>query len=154
MDASAYPALTSPFSLAGHTLRNRVVHASISTHFAEGARVTDRLVNYYASRASGGAAMIVTEPLGMWQGFDVPGRVRAWNDVNVDGLSRWADTVEAHDCRLLGQIVDRGRGRNTPGRAIDATSASVQPDDLSWSVPRALRIAEIRQLIEEMGRHR
>ena len=150
-DAAAYPAMMAPFSLAGRLLRNRIVHASISTQFAAAARVTDRLVNYHASRARGGAAMIVAEPLGMWRGFDVPSRVRAWNDDSLDGLSRWADAVESQDCRLLAQIVDRGRGRNIPGRVTDATSASVLPDDLSWSVPRALSIADIEQLLVEMS---
>jgi 2,4-dienoyl-CoA reductase-like NADH-dependent reductase (Old Yellow Enzyme family) len=143
--------MSAPFSLAGKRLRNRIVHASISTQFPEGARVTERLVNYHASRARGGAAMIVAEPLGMWRGFDVPGRVRAWNDDNLDGLARWAEAVESQDCRLLGQIVDRGRGRNIPGRAVDAIGASVLPDDLSWSVPRELGVDDIARMIEQMA---
>lgn len=151
LDPTAYPALSMPLSLAGKRLRNRVVHASISTQFPQCAQVTDRLVNYHASRARGGAAMIVAEPLGMWRGFDVPGRVRAWNDDNLEGLARWAAAVEAQDCRLLGQIVDRGRGRNIPGRATDATGASVLPDDLSWSVPRELTPGDIGRMIEEMS---
>ena len=144
-DAGAYPAMSAPFALAGRRLRNRIVHASISTQFPQGARVSDRLIQYHASRAKGGVAMIVAEPLGMWSGFDVPARVRAWNDDNLDGLARWAEAVETQDCRLLGQIVDRGRGRNIPGRATDATGASVLPDDLSWSVPRQLAVADIGQ---------
>jgi 2,4-dienoyl-CoA reductase-like NADH-dependent reductase (Old Yellow Enzyme family) len=143
--------MSAPFSLAGKRLRNRIVHASISTQLPAAARVTDRLVNYHANRARGGVAMIVAEPLGMWRGFDVPARVRAWNDDNLDGLSRWAGAVESQDCRLLGQIVDRGRGRNIPGRAVDATGASVLPDDLSWSVPRELGIDEIAAMIEQMS---
>ena len=151
MDVTAYPAMSTPFSLAGKRLRNRIVHASISTQFPEGARVTERLVNYHASRARGGAAMIVAEPLGMWRGFDVPARVRVWNDDDLDGLARWAEAVESQDCRLLGQIVDRGRGRNIPGRVTDAASASVLPDDLSWSVPRELGVDEIARMLEQMA---
>lgn len=148
VDISAYPALSAPLTLAGKRLRNRIAHASISTQLPADARVSARLIDYHASRAAGGAAMIVAEPLGMWRGFDVPGRVRAWNDDNLDGLARWAAAVESQDCRLLGQIVDRGRSRNISGRASDAASASVLPDDLSWSVPRELGVREIGFMIE------
>ena len=86
---AAYPGLTAPFSLAGRRLRNRLVHASISTQLAENARVSARLIQYHVSRARGGAGMIVAEPLGMVRRFDVPRRVRAWNDDDLDGLCRW-----------------------------------------------------------------
>lgn len=140
-----------PFAMAGKRLRNRLVHASMSTQLAENARVSERLVRYHANRARGGAAMIVTEPLAMARRFDLASRVRAWNDDDLDGLSRWAEAVESQDCRLLAQIVERGRGRNIPGRSFDAISASVLPDDLSWSVPRAMSVSDIGQLIEEFA---
>lgn len=151
MERSAYATLTSPFSLAGKALRNRLVHASMSTHMAEVAGVTERLVRYYANRAKGGAALIVTEPLSMARHQDLPSRVRAWNDDQRAGLERWARAVEAHDCRLVAQIFERGRGRNLTGRNPDAIGASALPDDLSWTVPRALRTDEIERLIEEFA---
>ena len=151
-NAAAYPCLMAPFALAGKRLRNRLMHASMSTQMAENAGASDRLIRYYANRARGGAALIVTEPLSMARHQDLPNRVRAWNDERLDGLHRWAAAVEAEDCRLLAQILERGRGRNVPGRNPDAIGASVLPDDLSWTVPRALSIAEIERLIEELAR--
>ena len=44
-------------------LRNRLVHASMTTRMAQDARVTQALVDYHETRAMGGAALIVTEPL-------------------------------------------------------------------------------------------
>ncbi|HET7670117.1 MAG TPA: NAD(P)-binding protein [Burkholderiales bacterium] len=143
--------LMSPYTLAGRRLRNRLIHASMSTRMAQAAGVTDRLVDYYANRAKGGAALIVTEPLSMAQHQDLASRVRAFNDDQIKGLERWASAVEAHDCRLLGQIFERGRGRNLPGRNPDAIGASALPDDLSWTVPRALTAGEIEGLIEEFA---
>ena len=143
--------LMSPYTLAGRRLRNRLIHASMSTRMAQAAGVTDRLVDYYANRAKGGAALIVTEPLSMAQHQDLASRVRAFNDDQIKGLERWASAVEAHDCRLLGQIFERGRGRNLPGRNPEAIGASALPDDLSWTVPRALTAGEIEGLIEEFA---
>lgn len=151
MEVRAYASLMSPYTLAGKPLRNRVVHASMSTRMAEGAGVSERLVRYYANRAKGGAALIVTEPLSMARHQDLASRVRAWNDDQAAGLERWASAVEAHECRLLGQIFERGRGRNLPGRNPDAIGASALPDDLSGTVPRALTIGEIEGLIEELA---
>ena len=150
-DANPYPALLAPFDLAGKRLRNRVVHASMTTRMAENTRVTERLIAYHASRARGGAALIVTEPLGMARSQNAAHWVRAWNDDNVDGLKRWADAVESQDCRLLGQIQDPGRGRHVPGRTPDAIGASALPDDISWTVPHALTVAEIAQLIADFA---
>lgn len=66
---TAYPHLFSPVRVGGRELRNRIVHASTSTHYCVDGRVTDRLIDYYVNRARGGAAMLVSEPMAMlpWQ---------------------------------------------------------------------------------------
>jgi dimethylglycine catabolism A len=148
---SLYPSLLSPFTLAGRRLRNRLVHASMTTLLGENARVTDRLIQYHANRARGGAALIVTEPLSMATHQRLPNKVRVWNDDNVEGLKRWADAVESHDCRLLGQLQDPGRGRHAPGKNPAAVGASYLPDDISWTVPHALTAAEIRRMTAEFA---
>ena len=38
-----YPRLLSPFELAGKTLKNRIVHAAMSTRYAKDGEVTDRM---------------------------------------------------------------------------------------------------------------
>src|SRR5260221_1384456 len=149
--SAVYETLFSPFELAGKLLRNRIVHAAMSTALAERSRVTDKLIQYHANRARGGAAMIVTEPLGMARHQNRPLRVCAWNDEGVAGLSRWADAVEREGCRLLGQVQDPGRGRHEPGRAPSAIGASAFPDDSSWTIPHALSVTEIHALIEDFA---
>lgn len=148
----AYPSLTSPFELAGRRVKNRVMHASMTSRMGVKAMVTDRLIQYHANRAKGGAGLIVTEPLNMVPHQDaIVYKVRVWNDENLDGLKRWADAVESQDCRLLGQIQDPGRGRHIGGRTPDAVGASVLPDDISWTVPHPLSPSEIYQLIESFA---
>ena len=141
-------ALDAPFTLAGRRLRNRIVHASMTTLAARNFAVMPAQIQYYANRARGGAAMIVTEPLNMAREQDVPHKTRVWNDDNLDGLQRWAEAVESHDCRLLGQIQDPGRARHHAGRHLNAVGPSLLPDDLSWTMPRVLTAAEIRSYVE------
>ncbi|MBI3374103.1 MAG: FAD-dependent oxidoreductase [Betaproteobacteria bacterium] len=145
------PLLQTPFEIAGKRLRNRVVHASMTTLTVRDGRVMPEQIQYYANRARGGAAMIVSEPLSMSVLQSVPGKTHVFDDANLDGLQRWADAVEMHDCRLLGQIQDPGRARHHVGRHLNAIAPSVLADDLSWSVPRALLAREIRRFVEDFA---
>lgn len=144
------PQLSAPFSLAGKPLRNRVVHASMSTLMAREGRVTDAQIRYYANRARGGAAMIITEPHGMADepSQRAPHKTRAWNDDNLEGLLRWAEAVEGQDCRLLAQVQHPGRARHHAGVHADAVGASALPCDLSWTMPREMTRDEIRRFID------
>ena len=151
MNTVAYPHLFSPFTLATRRLRNRVMHASMLTHMASNARVTEPQIQYHANRARGGAALIVTEALSMSPHQMSPVRVRVWNDDNLSMLQRWAQAVEEHDCRLLGQIQDAGRGRHEPGRNPEAVGASPLPDDLSWTMPHVLALHEIARMVDAFG---
>jgi dimethylglycine catabolism A len=152
MTSVDYPRLFSPLELAGRRLRNRIVHASTGTRMADRARTTARQIQYYANRAKGGAAMIVTEPLSMAAHQHLPHKVRVFDDFDLDGLKRWADAVESEDCRLLGQVQDPGRGRHVRGRNADAIGPSSLPCDLSWTVPRALATEEVSTMIEAFAR--
>ena len=151
MDPSRYPHLLAPLTHGRLRLRNRLVHASMSTRMAKDARVTQALIDYHANRAKGGAALIVTEPLSMATHQRLPHKVRAWNDDDVEGLTRWAAAVERHDTRLLAQLQDPGRGRHERGRNPSGIAPSALPDDLSWSVPRALETDEIRRMVDEFA---
>ena len=145
--AGAYPHLFSPLELAGKRLKNRIVHVSVSPHFGAETGLKAGQIHYYANRARGGAAMVITEPvvISPHQGNS---RVCAWNDSMVDDLSRWADAVEREDCRLLAQVQDPGRGRHAHGRSYKAIGASALPDDLSWTVPHVMSVDEIRTFID------
>jgi len=146
---SAYPNLFKPLDIGGVTVRNRIAHAAIVTRFVHNGGATDRLINYHASRARGGAGMIVTEPVAMIGLNKDPGRLRAYDDRGMPSLERLAQAVEQHDCRLLGQIQDPGRGRHEAGRNDAAIGVSALPDDLSWTVPHVLSTADIECMLEE-----
>jgi 2,4-dienoyl-CoA reductase-like NADH-dependent reductase (Old Yellow Enzyme family) len=147
----SFPALSSPFTLRGSTIRNRLAHASMTTRMQRGGYVTDELIRYYANRAAGGAGLIVSEPLAMIAQQDRLPKVRVRDPAGHDGLRRWADAVAEQGGVLLGQVQDPGRGRHAPGRAPYAISASFLPDDLSWTMPDALDQSAIMRLVEEFA---
>ncbi len=148
---SRYPSLFAPLEVGPHRLRNRIVHVSMTTRLSAGRRVTQPLLNYYASRARGGAALIVTEPVSAARFQNAPQKVRIWDPESESGLASWADCVEREDCRLLAQLQDPGRGRHERGRNPDAVGASALADDLSWTVPHALSESEIERMIADFA---
>ena len=52
---AGYPLTFSPIELGGQRLRNRIIHASMTTRYARDGLVTDAYENYFVSRAEGGA---------------------------------------------------------------------------------------------------
>ena len=148
MVESPYPHLFSPQVLAGQTLKNRITHASISPRFGAHQGLHPRYLHYYVNRAKGGAAMVVTDPIGISPQHG-PERLCAFNDSMVDDLRRLADGVRAHDSVLIGQVQDTGRGRHVPGRTYQSMGASALPDDLSYSMPRAMGTSEILRFIAD-----
>ena len=141
-----YPRLFSPCTLAGKALKNRIVHAAISLHFPVHDDVPEGLIDYHRTRAEGGAAMLIAEPVGIAP-YQSNQRVPAWNDRMASGLARWAEAVESLDCRLLAQVQDSGRGRHIPGRYASAIAPSALPDDITGSMPRAMSESDIDAFI-------
>lgn len=148
---TAYPHLFSPYRLGRHTLKNRIVHASMSTRYQVKGEVTDRLIDYYVSRAKGGTAMSITEPFAMLPSHLGMARVDVFTGRNQDGLKRWADAVGAHDCLMIAQVQDRGRGSHEEVRAGAPIGASSLPDDLSWNVPHALSTEGVERLVVDFA---
>ena len=119
---TSYPHLFSRIRLGELVLKNRVVHAAMSTRYHEAGRVSDRLIDYHVNRARGGAAMIVTEPLAMLA--HQVGKIDVHFGRNADGLRRWADAVGDEGCHLVAQLQDPGRGRHEEGRVNVPIGAS------------------------------
>jgi len=151
MTASAYPNLFSPFKLRGVTLRNRVVHASMSTRYVTAGEVSAPLIAYHVNRARGGAAMLITEPLNLLPMQRNPQKVQVLEPANRAGLAHWAASVGAAGAQLIGQVQDPGRGRHQAGRNHDAIGPSPLPDDLGWVVPRALSTEEVAALVRDFA---
>lgn len=148
---TAYPHLFSKFRLGRRELKNRIVHASMSTRYQVKGEVTDRLIDYYVSRAKGGVAMSITEPFAMLPNHLGMARVDAFTGRNHDGLKRWVDAVGAQDCLMIAQVQDRGRGSHEEVRVGAPIGASSLPDDLSWNVPHALSTAGVEKLVVDFA---
>jgi dimethylglycine catabolism A len=149
LKVTSYPHLFSPVQVGTRELRNRIVHASTSTHYADRGRITDRLIDYYVNRARGGAAMLVSEPMAMLHWQTPPTRPHVLSGLNKDLLPRWAEAVAGEGGLMLGQVQDNGRGFRAGHRNFEARGASPLPDELSWTVPQALDTDGVHRMIDE-----
>ena len=145
-----YPRLFAPIELSEVSVRNRIVHASMTTKMGRDQAATDPLIQYHRNRAEGGAGMIVTEPLSVLPWHNIGYKVSTRTQKGFDSLCRWAEAVESADCRLLGQLQDSGRGRHERGRHPNALGPSALPDDLSWTVPHVMSADEVAAMTEEL----
>ncbi|MEQ9639752.1 MAG: FAD-dependent oxidoreductase [Alphaproteobacteria bacterium] len=139
--------LFEPLEIAGHRLRNRIVHLATLTQYGERNGVSDRLVDYHAARAAGGAAVSIVEGLAVHPS-SVPLRsvVTLFDDANADGLKRLAAAGEDRDCRMIGQLWHVGRQQLWS--PIDSpVGVSDQPDAYSWTVPHVLDPDEIADIV-------
>ena len=145
---SAFPHLAEPLEGPRLRLKNRVAHPAIMTLLVQNQEVSEAFLRYHANRAKGGAAMIVVEPVNAlpWQSGRQT-QLNAHDDGALPELARLADEVRRHDCRILAQIQDHGRGNYSRARPDISYGPSALPDDESGAVPYALSGDEVAEMI-------
>jgi 2,4-dienoyl-CoA reductase-like NADH-dependent reductase (Old Yellow Enzyme family) len=96
--------------------------------------------------------MIVSETVNALRGQSMrPDYLNAYNDKGLSALSRIAGRIRQHDCFLLAQLQDRGRGHYATGRIDYAYGPSALPDDLSGAVPHPLSISQIEYMVDDFS---
>jgi 2,4-dienoyl-CoA reductase-like NADH-dependent reductase (Old Yellow Enzyme family)/thioredoxin reductase len=149
-----FPHLFSPLTIGGVTLANRVVSSGHDTVMADHGQVTDRLVAYHEARARGGAGLIVVQVAGVHETARYTSHVlMATDDSCVDGYRALAAAVKPHGTALFGQLFHPGREVMdlADGTLTVAVAPSAVPTERFRVMPRPLRLAEIREIIDGYG---
>ncbi|WP_274571241.1 NADPH-dependent 2,4-dienoyl-CoA reductase [Neisseria leonii] len=138
--------LAAPLVLPRHTLRNRIIMGSMHTGFEEHPEGSLPLAAFYAERAKGGAALIIT-------GGIAPNRDGA---VMEDG-ARLTDADEVawhrpltaaahrHGAKICLQILHTGRY----AMSRNPVAPSAVPTPINPAKPRALTTEEVRQTVQD-----
>jgi 2,4-dienoyl-CoA reductase-like NADH-dependent reductase (Old Yellow Enzyme family)/thioredoxin reductase len=147
--------LLQPLSLGRLRLPNRVVMTAVKLGYStRDGDVTERHVAFYARRARGGPALIVTEPLYVrGDGKELPSQLGIDSDRRVEGLRRLVDAVHQAGGRLAAHVNHAGRAAN-PGivPAGERVSASDVPCPANQVVPRPLTRSEIAELVSAFAK--
>jgi 2,4-dienoyl-CoA reductase-like NADH-dependent reductase (Old Yellow Enzyme family) len=146
--------LFSPISIKTMELKNRIVMPPMGTMLAgPDGEPTDRLIDYYAARAEGGAALITVEVAHVHpytHAATAEGAAAAiYDDRLIPDWKRLTDRIHATGAKASLQLHHPGRvmapsDPSRPPLAPSATPAQRHP-------PRPLTIAEIEELAEAFG---
>ena len=127
----AFPNTFSSYRLGNFTLKNRIVMAPLTRQSAEDdGTPTDEMAAYYARRARGGVAMIISEgtyeedALGCVAYLNQPGIA---NEKHIAGWRRTVDAVHACDVPIILQLMHGGRVSDP--RCLFAGEAPVSASD-------------------------
>ncbi len=164
-ETGAFNNLFSPFSLGHIRLRNRIVLAPHNVVFLGGHGDTaNRIINYFAERAKGGAGLIVMTNfmvpkswlrLGSWGGT-LPvtplGVLNMLNDTSSqDAYRKLCAEIKSHGAHFIAQINAGGRQYGTPGTTefgLPLLAPSAIPCPRTRTIPKPMTRSEITEFVE------
>ncbi|KMW56675.1 2,4-dienoyl-CoA reductase [NADPH] [Candidatus Rhodobacter oscarellae] len=154
MTQAHFPHLFSPLTIAGTTLRNRIVSTGHETHLAHGGALGDEIVAYHEARARGGAGLIIVEvALPHRSGVFVADPIRVDSDDCIPGYARLAKVVQGHGAALVAQLFHPGREMlaSEDGTEPVSYSASATPNERFHVMPRQMPLEMITEVVSAFG---
>lgn len=153
----------SPYSIGSLTLKNRFVMAPLTRNRAGAGNVPQELnVTYYKQRA--GAGLIISEAAQISpQGVGYPGTPGIHSKEQVDGWKNVTRAVHDNGGLIFCQLWHVGRISHPnlqPGRATPVAPSAIRPEGeaftlegmLPFETPRALKIDEIKDIVDQYAR--
>jgi len=147
--ATPFPLLMSPLTLGARRLRNRMVMGSIHTRLENEDNGIPRLAAFYAARARGGVAMIISGSVS--PNFD--GRVEA-DGLVLDSPAQVAEhrpiveAVHAAGALMLMQVLHAGIYAKHP----QLVGPGAAPSPINRRTPRAMETEEVHRTVEDFVR--
>lgn len=142
-----FPKLFEAGRIGNLVLKNRIIFPPIITRFMnDDGTISQRIIEHYAERARGGAAMIVLEAA-YPRSNGYPGRIFLNDDNLIPGLTKLVEAVHEFDSKIICEV-NPSRGR---ADEHDPASPSNVPHPFTGIVPRSLTVSKIKQLEVEFG---
>lgn len=130
-------------------VKNRIVMPPMCNYCAgEDGFVTDWHILHYASRAVGGAGLIILEATGICpEGRISEKDLGLWNDQQIPGMKKLVDAVHENGAKIGVQLSHAGRKCTAPGMDVEAPSP-IAYDDESVT-PREMTIEDIEETVDQ-----
>lgn len=133
-DAIDPPDLFSPLELRGLTLRNRIAVSPMCQYSAEDGVPNDWHLVHLASRAVGGAGLVIAEASGVSPEARItPHDLGLWNEEQVEAFRRIVDQIHAHGAAAGIQLAHAGRKASTHRPWEEGDRAEVPAAEGGWT---------------------
>lgn len=151
-----FPLLFSALKVGVLELRNRIVNTAHGTGFTRDHVFTDQHVHYYAERARGGAAMIITESASVHPTSNIGMQDTLWgyDRAIVPSYRKVAGAVHEHGARVIVQLSHQGRqGGTVEGLPRWAPSGVASRESIYGNneTPHEMDIDEIAELVRSFA---
>ncbi|HZJ84560.1 MAG TPA: NAD(P)/FAD-dependent oxidoreductase, partial [Syntrophomonadaceae bacterium] len=132
-------------------LKNRIVIPAMNLGYSPDGQINERLINYYAARAQGGAGLIIIGGIAiqaqeLWGGF-----ASIHDDSLIAGHKKLVSTLKRYGTAVGIQLFHAGRYSYAFTKGHEVKAPSPLPSPLSRHTPKELTIPEIREIIISFG---
>ncbi|MGX1673619.1 FAD-dependent oxidoreductase [Streptomyces sp. NPDC055400] len=150
MNAPSTPALAAPFTLGGHTLRNRLVATAHATAAVAHGAPTEADHAYWRRLAQGGAGMVITGGTAVAPESTLPQRylTEAWRPEIKDAVRRRAEAITQGGAVAIAQLVHLGRETLGAGTYYPPVSAAAVRSPREATAPHPLSAEEVRRVVD------
>ncbi|WP_044600169.1 FAD-dependent oxidoreductase [Candidatus Stoquefichus massiliensis] len=148
-----YQKIFQPIMIHNMEVKNRIFMSPMSTNFAtKDGYVTDEMIYHYARRAKGGVGLIITEVVMVEPIYKYIAHTASLQDDSyIEGWKRLADEVHKYGGKICPQLLHPAyMALPFPGTPQLVGPSEVGPY-YAKQPPRALRVDEIHELVEQFG---
>jgi 2,4-dienoyl-CoA reductase-like NADH-dependent reductase (Old Yellow Enzyme family) len=149
---SLFPHLFEPIQIGSVRLRNRIFSSGHMTCMLSDGLPNADFVAYHEARAAGGCGLIITESAAVHSTSNAY-NVQLFRDDSIAALSKVADAVHRHDCKVFGQLGHGGRETHSSpdGTAPVAFGPSQVASERFHVIPRAMPTKLIVEIVDSFG---
>ena len=148
-----FPHLMQPFQMKNLTLRNRIVMAPMLSRLCdpEGI-VSQKLIDYYAERARGGAGLIIVEYcyIDEKESKANQGQLGVYSDQLIAGLGDLAEAIQECGAKAILQICHAGRSTSAKYMGLQPMAPSAMPG-YTGEMAREMTLQEIEAVMESFA---
>ncbi len=142
--------LFEPIKIGPYVLKNRIVFAPMRNQLnLTSGEVSERTVSHYATRAKGGAAMIILEDTAVDVRHTMrPLQLGIWDDKFIPGLHRLAEAIHINGALACVQLHHPGMWGTNP---VSPSGAPCWRHARGWVSPRVLALEEVEEIPRLFG---